>query len=86
MQRSATDIEEGNEGNDRYQRRITSFVSEVDMKLAEAMLQFRGALDDLGEVLGEMGDGREVTGSDAAASARPTISPRTAPRVPNKRQ
>lgn len=74
------------EGAEAYQRRIASFVSQVDEKLAATMLQFRAALNDLGDLLEEMGDEHEATSSDATTSARPTISPRTGPRAPNKRQ
>lgn len=42
------------EGADAYQQRIAEFVKQVDEKLAGAMLQFRGTLDELVEVLEEI--------------------------------
>lgn len=42
------------EGAAAYQQAIARYVGQVDEKLAAAMVQFRGAIEELGEVIADM--------------------------------
>lgn len=69
------------QGADDYQRRIGEFVAKMDEKLATAIRQFGGAIDELSEVLGDDGGAPRPPPGAGNGGARPGARPPAAQRL-----